>query len=179
MHPVNRFDPGQHVIICQEDPESGETIGYYGTVIQVLAESKIRLPESPHLWQYRVSVPYMQRAITVPARMLVATGMRDGRAHAQPDWKICFDRIPENDNETISGSYRLPNTGTTYFLFQKSDSDVLLYKLSMQIGETRPEWKLIYEVPRPAKLDSVYVRDSIRKLIGIGNALAGNNVTAD
>lgn len=175
MRSEAKFDPGQYVIVCEQDPESGRTLGYYGTIVRVLANSKIRNPESPNLWRYRVSVPYMQRELVAAGISLVSTGMFEDSVDVEPDWKIIFDRTPKIDNQTISGSYRLPCTGPTYFLFQKSDSDIVTYRLTMEMGEVRPESKLLYHVPQNAKLDSVYVRDSIRRLVGALNC----NVTTD
>jgi len=137
-----------------------------------LAESKIQYPDQPNMWHYRVSVPYMKQRINVPARMLVEIGMLVEPASKDPDWNICFDSSPAEDNQEIMGSYRLPNSGTTYFQFQKTDSHVATYRLMMQMEPTKPESRLVYSVPRHARLTSGYVRDAIRKLLGFRDGIA-------
>lgn len=162
----NQFEPEQRVIACQEDAESGGTIGFYGTVVRCLAESRIRYPDEADKWVYRVSVPYFRRTVNVPGNMLVAIDMLDENKSEKLDWLICFDSIPADDNQSISGSFKLPNSGATFFKFKKSAAEVASYKLKMQMDREKPEFVLIYDVPRQAKLDANYVRDAIRTLIG-------------
>ncbi|MEO8268736.1 MAG: hypothetical protein ABI557_03385 [Aureliella sp.] len=164
---VNQFSSQQRVIVCRkEDSDPTETLGYYGVVVRILAEAKIRYPEQPDMWDYRVFVPFLNRKVTVPGRILVATGIL-GDSMDDLDWKICFDTIPTDNNHEISGSYRIPNSGTTYFSFQKTESAVATYRLVMQMATSSPEFKLFFSVPCRTKLTADYVRASIRRILGL------------
>ena len=166
MHLENHFSPQQRVIVCREEGrDASETLGYYGTVVRILAEAKLGYPDHPNKWDYRVFVPYLNRQITVPGHMLVATGIL-GDAIDELDWKICFDTIPKDDTYKISGSYRIPNSGTTYFSFEKTESAVATYRLLMKVATSSPEFKLFFSVPRKTNLTADYVRASIREILG-------------
>jgi hypothetical protein len=177
------FEPGQHVIVCLDDPESGGTLGYYGTIVRILGKSKTQFPDQPYLWHYRVSVPYLNRRISVPGQMLLATGILEPFEGDDLDGKIIFDIGPHRDNEDrdndeISGSYRLPSSGVTYFLFRKSLGPVATYQLQMQIPPDRPESILTYHVPQNANLNTDYVLRAIRDLLGFART-SGSNATMD
>ena len=163
------FESGQHVLICLDDPESGGTLGYYGTIVRVLGKSKAQFPDQPHLWEYRVSVFGRKEKINVSGQMLLATGIVDSAEFEQNlEGKITFDARPGSDNVELSGSYRLPSRGATYFVFRKTDTPVATYKLEMQLDTNRPESILLYDVPRNVTLNADYVLTAIRALLGAG-----------
>jgi hypothetical protein len=164
------FEPRQHVIICLDDPESGGTLGYYGTIVRVLGRSKTEYPDQPDLWHYRVSIPAQNRKVNVPSCMLLATGILDPCEFADLDGKIAFDERPHSDNHELSGSYRLPARGVTYFTFRKSAAPVATYQLAMQMDSDPPESILVYHVPQKAKLNREYVRQAIFDLLGFGSS---------
>ena len=168
MSYYSTFKPGQSVIVCLDDPESGATLGYYGTIIRIFGKSKTQFPNQPQHWYYRVEVPYLNKKIDVPARMLLSTeNLGRSEFKDERDQKICFDKRPDQDNDEISGSYRLSSGSITYFMFRKSDMPVATYKLDMQIHANHPETLLLYHVPKNATLNSEYVRLAIRELLGI------------
>ena len=138
------FVPQQCVIVCRKGiSETSETVGYYGTVLRILAEAKLRYPDEPRKWKYRVFVPILDRQITVPGRLLVSTGTL-GESTEDLDWKICFDTIPSSDHSEVTGSYRIPNSGTTYFKFEKTECAAETYRLLMQIATSPPESRLLF-----------------------------------
>ena len=161
-----QFSPQQRVVVChEENNDPTNTIGYYGTVIQILAEAKLQFPSQPLLWQYRVFIPFLDRVITVPGRLLVSTGIL-GHTIENLDWQICFDTTPAVDNSEIHGSYRIPGSGTTYFKFRKTEAKVATYQLAVQITTALPDARLIFDVPRTTQLTPTYVRAAIRRILG-------------
>lgn len=165
-----QFLPQQRVIVCQEESnDPTDTAGYYGTVIQILAEAKLQFPSQPLLWQYRVFIPFLDRVVTVPGRLLVSTGIL-GDTSENLDWQICFDTIPADDNLEIHGSYRIPGSGTTYFKFRKMETKVATYRLALQIATALPESRLIFDVPRTTQLTPQYVRAAIRRILGFSDS---------
>lgn len=174
----NPFSPQQRVIVCREEyGEPSESVGYYGTVVRILADAKLRYPDQPSLWDYRVFVPFLDQQLTVPGRQLVSTGIL-GESIEDLDWKICFDTIPTDDNSEITGSYRIPNSGTTYFKFRKTDCDTETYRLAIQIAISPPESKLFFNVPLNTQLTANYVRATIRRILGLSdNQTSKCNVT--
>jgi hypothetical protein len=171
------FELGQQVIVCLDNPESGGTLGYYGTIVRVLGRSKIQYPDQAQFWHYRVSIPQQNRRINIPARMLLATGILDSCEFADLEGKIAFDERPYSDNHELSGSYRLPARGVTYFTFLKVAVPVATYKLALQMDANPPESILLYDVPQKAKLDRDYVRHAILDLLGFAGDLEGNRTT--
>lgn len=172
------FEPGQHVIVCLENPESGGTLGHYGTIVRILGRSKTQYPDQPEAWYYRVSVPYLNRNINVPHGLLLATGVLDPFIYEELAGKIAFDVRPHSDNQELSGSYRLPARGVTYFTFRKSPIPVATYTLEMQLKTKAPESILVYQVPQNVKLNREYVALAIRNLLGFAHP-AEDKPTAD
>lgn len=162
------FLPGQRVLVLGDDPQSGATLGHYGTIIRILGRLKSGFPDDPEFWSYRVWVPILNRRLNVHAGQLLALGSQDREDLIKElQGKIIFDAPLSQDNREISGCYQLPAHGIPYYRFQKRDIPVAIYQLEMQNHLHQPESTLTYDVPEHVNLDAEYVIRAVREVLGI------------
>lgn len=166
---VEPLKPRQIVIMFGNCPDSGATLGFYGTVTRVLNSSVVRHPSRPDLWVYRVLMPHFGCQFDISARKLFAPGtLAPAVPCAEPVCELEFDAEPADDNEEIHGAYRLPGHDWDYFVFRKSDQPRAGYELRMpaETLRTKPA-KLCYSVPRSEVLDRDYVLKAVGDIFGV------------
>lgn len=163
------LQPRTLVVVFKESPESGATLGYYGTITRVLNSSVVRHPEQPDWWIYRVFLPHFNRHFDIPARQLIATANVDPTEPSRdPVCELQFDSRPNADNDEIHGAYRLPSRDWDFFDFRKSDQSAPTYQLSMPLELPRKRAsKLSYQIPSTEVLDRDYVLRAIGEIIGV------------
>ena len=165
------YRPGQRCVVFKDDPVSGATLGYHGTIVRLLTRSIRRYPDVPDLWYYRVFVPALNRKVDVAAQNLFVTGEIDQSATDErpPEDNVCeirFDYPPREDNSEIHGVFRLPGRGWELFSFQKREQSEPTFELHMQVeGVESGRCEILYSVPATERLDRAYVLKSLAKIL--------------
>ena len=124
--PTQWLAAGQGVIVFQDCPESGATLGYYGTVARVRTASIRRNPSLPEHWVYSVYVRSFNRCVDVAASDLLATGNWESPdlphipEDADPILELRFHGKVAQDNSVIEGAFRPPGREWWLFSFRKS-----------------------------------------------------------
>jgi hypothetical protein len=163
---VEPYKPRQVVIVFTNDLASGQTIGYYGTILRVLAATVSQNPARPDRWMYRVYLPYLKKYLDLEARDLCVTESIDpNELPAEPACEIRFSSTIDLDNREIHGAYRVPSRDWDYFLFQKCDEANSSFQLRLPIGAGHGT--LYYNVPATIRLDCDYVLHAIAEILGI------------
>lgn len=161
--------PRDIVAVFEDDPESGGTIGHYGTVIRIGTSAF----SSPDDQMIRVLVK--GREIDLPERDVLATGrIDDSNEWVNTSCSVQFE--PCNDDDQQRGSYR-SRAGTFSFVFRFSERPISTYKLRFQpITETERHGDLEYNAASDATLDRAYVLRAIGAITG-ELALPGDDVS--
>ncbi len=163
----------ERVVVVAEDPASGATIGYYGTVIR-LHTSSLRLhPSSPERWTYSVFVQRLQDCIDVVATSLFATGQMSNNLCSEVDasdhvMEIRFHSSLVWDNTEIDGAYRLLDAEWRLFSFRKCEIARPSFRLAVPVpDESSRAAELEYSVPMAHQLNEHFVFRAIAEMHGI------------
>jgi hypothetical protein len=172
-----RLRPHERVVVIAEDPTSGATIGYYGTIVR-LHTSSLRLnPGSPAQWTYSVFVQRLQKCVDVVATSLFATGqISNVDIPAEIDEsnlvvEIRFHHSLVQGNPEVHGAYRLPEAEWRLFSFRKSEVARASFRLAVPVpDESSRAAELEFSVPFEHELDKHYVFRAIAEVHSIVQA---------
>lgn len=168
-----RLQPRERVVIFKDDPSSGATLGYYGTVLDIHTSSIQRHPDSPEHWSYTVLIYGSGDRVDVVAGDLFAPGMMNFD-HLPPDSdtsKPAFEIRVHGEIgklcKEIRGAYRFLDREWRLFTFRKRDSQCPAYKLTFPLPGQGPRVaNLEYSVPYDVNLDQSFIFQAIADLTG-------------
>ena len=153
------LQPRDIVAVFEDDPESGGTIGHYGTVVRVAANAFT----SPNDRIVRVFV--QGREIDIPERDVLPTGRVDD-SNPWVNTSCCVQFDPPNDSGEQRGSYR-SRAGQFRFVFRVSERPVSTYNLRLPPPTERERnGNLEYNAAAGSILDHAYVLRAIGEITG-------------
>lgn len=159
---------GQRVAVFPYADVSGATIGYYGTLLSVVAESVHRNPDCPDAWQYRVDAAGCVLKVAgcdiLPLGPLPAHGNDHG---FEPLLQLHFAAPPLSDNAELIGMYRFGRIDWGHFSFRKQPQESPTYRLRIS-ATLDPAVPSILEcaIPSEWRLDEGFVRESFVAILG-------------
>jgi hypothetical protein len=169
---ADQMRPGSRVAIFPRNDASGETIGFFGTVIGARRIFNSLSEANPAAWVYWVRGPdagewqivrASQILLDLPDDEHLADGPTDAR------WRVEFDEESAQEGERISGKYRLARRGWARFEFVKGAVDVPQYELRLPANALACETpSLVWRVPEGTILDCRYVMQALSELLGPG-----------
>jgi hypothetical protein len=165
-----QLQPGSRVAVFPRNDASGETLGFFGTIVSARRIFDSLPQASPAAWIYLVSGPDVgewqiarasQILLDVPDDEHVADGPTD------VDWQVRFDDELGQEGGRISGKYRLARRCWARFEFVTCDDDVPRYELRLPANALACETPTLrWFAPANATLDREYVRRALAEVFG-------------
>jgi hypothetical protein len=154
------LQPRQVVVVFENNSASGATLGYYGTVVEVLPSSVNAHPDDPARWKYVIHIPFLNgtrvlRGVDlIPTDESVATDLNLG-----PACEVQFDDHASASRVALSGRYRLANqTGWTVFQFSRSTCATPTFRLALPAPHGKSgSGRLTCRVPMDLELNQAFV----------------------
>ncbi len=166
IHPAKKpersvgLQPRQVVVVFDNNSASGATLGYYGTVVEVLPRSVNAHPNNPARWEYVIHMPFLngtrvlRGADLIPTDETAASDMALG-----PACEVQFDSDESAGHDALSGRYRLAKqTGWTVFNFSRSTCATPTFRLALPAAHGKSgSGRLTCRVPMDTELNQAFV----------------------
>lgn len=154
------LQPRQIVVVFENNSASGATLGYYGTVVEVLSRSVNAHPNNPARWKYVIHIPFLNGTRVLRGADLIPT---DDTAASDialgPACEVQFDSDDSADHDALSGRYRLAKqTGWTAFKFSRSTCATPTFRLELPVAHGNSgSGRLRCHVPMDVALNKAFV----------------------
>ncbi len=154
------LQPRQIVVVFENNSASGATLGYYGTVVEVLPRSVNAHPNNPARWKYVIHIPFLNDTRVIRGADLIPTDeMAASDIALGPACEVQFDRDASAGNESLAGRYRLARQTTwTAFEFIRTTCATPEYRLALPaVYGKSGSGRLRCRVPMDAELNQAFV----------------------
>jgi hypothetical protein len=157
---------GQQAIVFANDAASGDTLGHYCTVVELIPAGVS--DSGPVLWTARVLLAASQQYQIVSVDELLP--LSDQQPSHLPNYPLQFEVSFDSGETTavLSGRYRFEQREWQPFRFEHSDELQPSYQLQGPVSASH--WtpgELRYWVPRQTTLDRAYVLRSLGELFRV------------
>ena len=127
------LQPRQIVVVFDDNSGSGATLGYYGTVVEVVRSSVKAHADNPDRWKYVVHIPFLNNTCIIRAADLIPTDEYDSlSAELGPACEVQFDRNDHAVDDSFSGRYRMAGQAAwTAFQFMRTTCITPEFRLAL------------------------------------------------
>jgi hypothetical protein len=127
------LQPRQIVVVFDNNASSGATLGYYGTVVEVVRRSVQAHADRPDRWKYVVHIPFLNNTCVIRAADLIPTDEFDsGSTELGPACEVHFDVDEQAKDDSLSGRYRMAGQAAwTAFEFLKTTCITPAFRLTL------------------------------------------------
>jgi hypothetical protein len=154
------LQPRQVVVVFDNNSASGATLGYYGTVVEVVSSSVNAHASNPARWKYVINIPFLNDTRVIRGADLIPTDETAAPDIALgPACEVQFDSDASAGHDALSGRYRLAKqTGWTVFRFKRSTCRTPGYRLAIPAAHGNSgSGRLTCYVPMDAELNQAFV----------------------
>jgi hypothetical protein len=162
--PTSDQSPGLHprqiVVLFDDNSGSGATLGYYGTVVEIVRSSIKAHADNPDRWKYVVYIPFLNNTCIVRAVDLIPTNEYDSiNTELGPACEVQFDKNDQAVDDSISGRYRIAGQSAwTEFEFMRTTCITPELRLTLPAAYGKGGLgRLACCVPMDAVLDRAFV----------------------
>jgi hypothetical protein len=155
-----QFHPRQIVVLFDDTQDSGATLGYYGTVVEVDPNSVAKHANQPDRWKYVVYIPFLNDNRIIRGANLFPTDEYDSlNAELGPACEVQFETNAQGASDFIPGRYRMAGHATwTAFEFIQATCHTAEVQLTLPAPYGRSgRGQLTCRVPNDTVLDRTFV----------------------